>query len=245
MNELGEVRETKIIRKVLDDGKEVMALDIVDEFENIQSELGSIELGIRNSIDIDELLEAQDELITRRDELLEMVNKWHENASIMEKISVIAIKDGGSNYFAGPIGATYEKVVNDSEIQSDEDLMTKLKIFKEKCFVVTNNTCITLDGEYKGEKFVCNSIMGEQGLISNDARSASIDFKTGEISNYENSVRPDWQVNESYVDQSIIDNESILSEKEEKLSKLEEEAKAISEAEALIEQQKEGEYIGD
>lgn len=195
-----EERETKVIRKVLDNGKEVKALDIIDEFEDIKSEIESIELDILNSEDVKELETLRDELIIKRDNLIKKSDNWYKNASVMDKITVMAIDyaPNVNEYYVGAIGADYDEIITDPEVQANEDLMKKLNIFEEKCSVVKHGVVVTLQGKYKGDEFVCESIYGEGKVINSNARYALVDFKTGHIANQSN------EIDESYDDPSII-----------------------------------------
>ena len=257
MENINEEKKAKVIREVLD-GKEVAKLDVVDEFMDIEDDLYKLDYEMDTEPydddgNIDEeifysLLDERKQLCSRRDELGDMVDNWAKDASVMEKLSVIAVSmNGAQRYDASPVGARYREIINDSEVQSNNELMRKLNIFKEKCFVITDATNISLDGEYKGDEFICKSISGAQELAGSNARVGFINFETGEIINRRDSKNEDWIVDEHYVDESIISIEnSKLAEKEKELLSLEKEEKTISETENLIEQKEnKGQSIGE
>ena len=153
---------------------------------------------------------------------------------MLERISVEAITADGTtikDLRVGAIGAS-------------------LKDLGKKCFAIStvahDNMHIECNWK-KGQdgKLICTSINGASEIVNRNCKIANIDFESGNIRNFADSIRADFVIDEEYQDPSIILDTLGLSEKEEQLSKLEAEERKIAEAEALVKRQKEGQIIGE
>ena len=140
--------------------------------------------------------------------------EWSKTASVLERISVnsITAADGTAveNLRIGPVGASLEDVLNDTEIMSNEDLKRKFELFQEKCTVAHN--CMHIECDWKKEqdgKLTCTKINGASEIINSNCKIASINFETGNIRNYANSIRSDWIIDEDYIDETIIDSKLV------------------------------------
>ncbi len=168
---------------------------------------------------------------------------------MLERISVEAITADGTtikDLRVGAIGASLKDILNDTEITSNDDLRKKFELFQKKCTVAHDNMHIECNWK-KGQdgKLICTSINGASEIVNRNCKIANIDFESGNIRNFADSIRADFVIDEEYQDPSIILDTLGLSEKEEQLSKLEAEERKIAEAEALVKRQKEGQIIGE
>lgn len=231
-------------------------LECIEEFESLKDKYLDLDYLLNHEIDYDEdyveycQTSAERAKIEHRIAYLNaQCDEWNKTASVLERISVDAITADGTtigDMRIGPVGASLEEILNDTEIMSDDDLRRKFELFQEKCTVVHNNMHIECDWK-KGQdnKLLCKRINGASEIINSNCKIASIDFESGHVRNYADSMRDDWVRDEKYEDPSIILVTSELSDKEKQLSKLEAEEKKIAEAEALIQQQKEDKSKGE
>lgn len=131
-----------------------------------------------------------------------------KTASVLERISVNSITADGTtvgDLRIEPVGAYLKEVLNDTEIMSNEDLKRKFELFQEKCTVAHNY--MNIECEWKKEqdgKLTCTKINGASEIINRNCKIASINFETGNIRNYADSIREDWIVDEDYIDETII-----------------------------------------
>ena len=213
--------------KVSEDGTQ---LELVEEFERLLEEYLDLDYMLREEIDsIEEDIEysqtkaKQAKIANRIAYLNAQCAEWRKNARVL----------------VGPLGAYLEEVLNDTEIMSNDDLRKKFELFQKKCTIAHMRMNIECDFKRgHDDKLICIRINGASEVLNRNCRTASIDFETGHIENYADSIRPDWVIDERYEDPSIILVKSELSDKEEELSKLEKEEKLITETEKLIDKQK-------
>lgn len=202
------------VSKISENG---MQLEGIEEFEKLQSEYLDLDYELNNEIDYDEdyvdycKVRAKQVKIRHRMAYIEAkCAEWSKTASVLERISINSIVADGTTIGelrVGPVGASLEEVLNDTEIMSNEDLKRKFELFQEKCIVKPKS--MNIECEWKKEqdgKLICTKINGASETINDNCKITSIDFETGNIRNYANSIREDWIVDEDYIDETIIDS---------------------------------------
>jgi len=198
--------------KVSEDGTQ---LELVEEFERLLEEYLDLDYMLREEIDsIEEDIEysqtkaKQAKIANRIAYLNAQCAEWRKNASVLERISVKAITADGTSIEdmrVGPLGAYLEEVLNDTEIMSNDDLRKKFELFQKKCTIAHMRMNIECDFKRgHDDKLICIRINGASEVLNRNCRTASIDFETGHIENYADSIRPDWVIDERYEDPSII-----------------------------------------
>lgn len=199
--------------KVSEDGTH---LEGIEEFENLLSTYESLDYEL-NHLDYNNDYEEYCQIMAKMARIYHRIvyfearcMEWEKNASVLERISVDAITSDGTSVRqmrVGPVGALLKDILDDTEIMSDDDLRKKLELFQEKCTVVHEYMNIECGFERgQDNKLICSRIHGASEVINNNCRIASIDFKSGQITNYKASIREDWRINQAYIDESVMDS---------------------------------------
>ncbi len=137
-------------------------------------------------------------------ELAVLSEKWAEQASVIEKMSIRHIFKTGNTLSGFEISKScfpLSELMGLEEIKANEDIYNKLKTFQDK---IPGGEHLLVDIDMVNNKegeSICRSIGGGIKDIS-----AYVNFETGHISYDEWSTRPDWCVKWEKDDSSIIDS---------------------------------------